>query len=68
MIDYPVPGPKASFAKCIVTVPNQFGSVQMEMEILNRRIFENAGDLIGFMSLRELEAKGINLAFCDSLI
>jgi hypothetical protein len=68
VIDYPVPGPKASFAKCIVTVPNQFGSVQLEIEILNRRIFENAGDFIGFLPLRELEAKGINLAFYDSLI
>jgi hypothetical protein len=65
-IDNPVLGPKASFAKGIVTVPIQFGSVQLEVEILNRRIFENAVDLIRFMSIRELEAKCINLAFFDS--
>jgi hypothetical protein len=66
VIDYPLLGPKASIAKGIVTVQIQLGSVQLEVEILNRRIFENIGDLIGFMSLRELEAKGINLALLDS--
>jgi hypothetical protein len=42
------------------------GRYSWDVEILNRHIVENAGDLIGFMSLRELEAKGINLVFFDS--
>jgi hypothetical protein len=52
VIDCPVLGPKASLDKGIVTVPIPFGSVQLEVEILKTRIFENAGDLIGFMSLK----------------
>jgi hypothetical protein len=64
-IDYPALGPNASYAKAIVTVPIQFGSVQVAVEGLNRRMCENASEIIGFISLRELEEKCINLAFFD---
>jgi hypothetical protein len=53
---------KASLAKGTVTVP-QSRSVQLEVEVLQKRVFGNGDDVIGFMSVRELEENDIASLF-----